>query len=81
VTGEDVPDEAAQVPQWRYVNPRPAEWPAADFIVGNPPFIGKLKLREALGDGYAQSTARNMEKRCPRARTSSCTGGITLPDS
>ena len=40
VTGEDVPDEAAQVPQWRYVNPRPAEWPAADFIVGNPPFIG-----------------------------------------
>ncbi len=53
VTGEDVPDEAAQVPQWRYVNPRPAEWPPADFIVGNPPFIGKGKsLRDALGDGY-----------------------------
>jgi hypothetical protein len=34
------------------VNPRPAEWPVADFIVGNPPFIGKLKMREALGDGY-----------------------------
>ena len=55
VTGEDVPDEAAQVPQWKYVNPRPAEWPAADFIVGNPPFIGKLKLREALGDGYVEA--------------------------
>lgn len=51
-TGEDVPDEAAQVVQWRFVNPRPAEWPEVEFIVGNPPFIGKLKVREALGDGY-----------------------------
>jgi hypothetical protein len=54
-TGEPVPDESAQVPQWRYINPRPAEWPQADFIVGNPPFIGKLKMREALGDGYAEA--------------------------
>ena len=52
VTGEDVPDEAAQVAQWRYVNPRQAEWPAADFIVGNPPFIGSKRMRDALGDGY-----------------------------
>jgi hypothetical protein len=55
VTGEDVPDETAQVPQWRYVNPRRAEWPQADFIVGNPPFIGNKRMREALGDGYAQA--------------------------
>ena len=55
VTGEGVPDEAAQVPQWRYVNPRPAEWPGADFIVGNPPFIGNKRMRDALGDGYAQA--------------------------
>ncbi len=55
VTGEQVPDEAAQVLRYSYVNPRPAEWPAADFIVGNPPFIGKLKLREALGDGYVRT--------------------------
>jgi hypothetical protein len=53
VTGEDVPDEAAQVVQWRFENPRPAEWPAADFIVGNPPFIGAGAMRAALGDGYA----------------------------
>lgn len=52
VTGEDVPDEAAQVVQMRYLNPRPAEWPAADFIVGNPPFIGSKRMRTALGDGY-----------------------------
>lgn len=55
VTGEPVPDEAAQVVQWAYVNPRPAEWPAAEFIVGNPPFIGAGAMRAALGDGYAQT--------------------------
>lgn len=55
VTGEQVPDEAALVPQWRYLNPRPAEWPAAEFIVGNPPFIGASAVRGALGDGYAEA--------------------------
>ena len=30
--------------------------PDADFIVGNPPFIGKgERMREALGDGYAEA--------------------------
>jgi hypothetical protein len=51
VTGEDVPDEAARVPLLIYVNPRPAEWPESDFIVGNPPFIGAKYMRDALGDG------------------------------
>lgn len=55
VTGEKVPDEAFQVPLEKYANPRKAVWPKVEFIVGNPPFIGKLKLREALGDGYAEA--------------------------
>lgn len=55
VTGQPVPDEAARVVQWRYLNPRPAEWPRADFIVGNPPFIGNKRMRLALGDGYADA--------------------------
>lgn len=55
VTGESVPDEAARVPLLSYVNPRPAEWPAADFIVGNPPFIGNKRMRQALGDGYVET--------------------------
>ncbi len=55
VTGEPVPDEAAQVPQWRYVGARQAQWPQADFIVGNPPFIGNKRMRDALGDGYVQA--------------------------
>jgi type II restriction/modification system DNA methylase subunit YeeA len=28
------------------------EWPAADVIVGNPPFLGGSKKRGALGDAY-----------------------------
>ena len=58
VTGEPVPDEAARVPAYRYVNPRPAAWPEADFIVGNPPFIGTARMREALGDGYVEAIRR-----------------------
>jgi len=54
-TGELVPDEAAQVVQWRYLNPRQAQWPKADFIVGNPPFIGTGAMRGALGDGYVDA--------------------------
>jgi len=55
VTGEDVPDETARVPALHYENPRPAEWPDADFIVGNPPFIGNKRMRLALGDGYVKA--------------------------
>jgi hypothetical protein len=55
VTGEDVPDETVRRVVFTYVNPRPAEWPAADFIVGNPPFIGTARMRDALGDGYAET--------------------------
>jgi len=55
VTGALVPDEAALVPQWKYLRPRQAHWPQADFIVGNPPFIGASTMRAALGDGYVQA--------------------------
>jgi hypothetical protein len=55
VTGREVPDETKRVPLLTYTNPRPAEWPAADFIVGNPPFIGTARMREDLGDGYAET--------------------------
>ncbi len=55
VTGEPIPDDAARVPLERYVNPRKAAWPAADFVVGNPPFIGNKRMRLALGDGYVEA--------------------------
>jgi hypothetical protein len=53
VTGEQVPDDGARVPLERYLNPRKAAWPDADFVVGNPPFIGASNIRRALGEGYA----------------------------
>ncbi|MCZ4306170.1 class I SAM-dependent DNA methyltransferase [Zoogloeaceae bacterium G21618-S1] len=55
VTGEPVPDEAAQIEQYRYVDPAKAAWPQADYIVGNPPFIGSKLMRQALGDGYVDA--------------------------
>jgi hypothetical protein len=55
VTAEDVPDDAARVAVERYVNPRKAEWPEADFVVGNPPFLGKLRIQSDLGEGYAEA--------------------------
>ena len=32
--------------------PAEPEWPAAEFIVGNPPFLGHFPFRESLGDDY-----------------------------
>ena len=55
VTGEDVPDETARIELYTYSNPKPAEWPKADFIVGNPPFLGGKDIRADLGDGYAEA--------------------------
>ncbi|MEO8384743.1 MAG: DNA methyltransferase [Betaproteobacteria bacterium] len=55
VTGENVPDDSARMPVERYICPSKAAWPAADFVVGNPPFIGKLRMRDALGDGYVEA--------------------------
>ncbi|MFN7213640.1 MAG: class I SAM-dependent DNA methyltransferase [Lysobacteraceae bacterium] len=55
VTGEDIPDDSVRVPVERYVNPRKADWPKADFVVGNPPFIGNKRMRTALGDGYVEA--------------------------
>jgi hypothetical protein len=55
VTGKDIPDESARVELNEYVNPRQAEWPTADFIVGNPPYLGDKRMREVLGDGYVEA--------------------------
>ncbi|MBU1663924.1 MAG: class I SAM-dependent DNA methyltransferase, partial [Gammaproteobacteria bacterium] len=54
-TGKNVPDESARVAAVRYLNPRQAKWPKAQYVVGNPPFIGAATLRAALGDGYVEA--------------------------
>lgn len=42
-------------PVYSYQNPACPEWPEADFIVGNPPFIGGKDIRSRLGEGYAEA--------------------------
>jgi len=55
VTGKDVPDETAQLAINDYLNPKPAKWPEAEYIIGNPPFVGNARMRDALGDGYVEA--------------------------
>lgn len=57
--GNEVPDKSARVQMFTYEKPKAALWPEADFIVGNPPFIGKLKMREDLGDGYVEALRKS----------------------
>jgi hypothetical protein len=45
VTGEEVPDGSDRVVIYRYLNARAAEWPNADYVVSNPPFIGNARMR------------------------------------
>ena len=34
--------------------PSPASWPDAEFVVGNPPFLGDRRMRGSLGDEYVE---------------------------
>jgi hypothetical protein len=55
VTGLLVPDPAARLRYLIHTNPHPADWPEADFIFGNPPYMGRGRQREAFGDGYVDA--------------------------
>ena len=44
---------------------RMPEWPAADFIIGNPPFIGTARMRDALGDEYTERVRKLYSKTVP----------------
>ncbi len=42
-----------------------AEWPEADFIIGNPPFLGDKKLIGELGEDYAATLRAAYKGRVP----------------
>ena len=46
-------------------NPVEPEWPEADVIIGNPPFLGGKKLRTELGDKYVEDLFKLYEGRVP----------------
>jgi hypothetical protein len=43
--------------------PREPDWPEAEFIVGNPPFLGSKKMRAELGDNYVNQLTRLWHER------------------
>ena len=45
--------------------PGEPEWPAVDFIVSNPPFLGDKLMRGGLGDGYVDQLRTFYKGRVP----------------
>ena len=66
ITGEMVPDENARIEVVRLLGAQPARWQRADFIIGNPPFIGAKYLRIVQGEGYAEALWRTY-RQMPRS--------------
>ncbi len=53
-------------------NPQETKWPAAEFIIGNPPFLGSLPFRRELGDAYANAVYGLYGGRIPNASDFCC---------
>jgi len=53
-------------------NPREAEWPAAEFIVGNPPFLGGLLLLGQLDNAYVGALRSVFDGRLPHSSDLCC---------
>jgi hypothetical protein len=52
---ERIDAEGRRVEVYRYRNPKRPAWPVADYIVGNPPFVGGKDIRGRMGDDYAEA--------------------------
>ncbi|RRB01990.1 class I SAM-dependent DNA methyltransferase [Larkinella rosea] len=48
-------------------NARPTQWPEANFIVGNPPFVGDKAMRGALGDAYVDALRKTYKGVVPES--------------
>jgi type II restriction/modification system DNA methylase subunit YeeA len=46
-------------------NPREPDWPQADFIIGNPPFLGGKRIRGEMGDAYFEALTSVYGDRLP----------------
>jgi type II restriction/modification system DNA methylase subunit YeeA len=51
---------------------QPTVWPDAEFIVGNPPFLGNYRMRQELGDTYSEAIRKAYEGRVPGAADLVC---------
>ena len=48
------------------------EWPDAEFIVGNPPFLGHFPFRQQLGDEYVDAVYELYDGRIPNSSDLCC---------
>ncbi|HET7037327.1 MAG TPA: DNA methyltransferase, partial [Thermomicrobiaceae bacterium] len=53
-------------------HPKEPAWPAAEFIIGNPPFLGGKRLRTELGDAYVNALFKVYEGRVPHEADLCC---------
>ena len=51
---------------------REPDWPKADVVIGNPPFLGNKKMRQVLGDVYVERLRKVYEGRVPGAADLVC---------
>ena len=53
-------------------HPTEPQWPAAEFIIGNPPFLGHFPFRESLGDDYVDAVYALYGSRIPNSSDLCC---------
>src|SRR6476620_11486088 len=53
-------------------HPKEAEWPKADYIIGNPPFLGNYRMRRELGDQYVRDLYSTFDSRIPNGADLCC---------
>ena len=42
-----------------------SDWPKADVVIGNPPFLGNKRMRQVLGDAYTENLYRSRKGLVP----------------
>ena len=52
--------------------PAEPQWPPADYIVGNPPYLGHFPFRERLGDAYVDAVYQLYGDRIPNSSDLCC---------
>ena len=58
-------EHADAIMRYEAGKPYEPEWPGADFIVGNPPFLGDKMMRAELGDSYVDDLRALYNGRVP----------------
>ena len=79
VTGEQVPDETARVPVYRYLNPRPARVAAGRLCRGQPAVYRHGADARRAGRRLRRGRSARPTPTCPTPPTTSCSGGTRPP--